>query len=740
MPIPTLETQITTETAIDFSNSKDRAELTRRWKTMRKSMMLDELLVDLRTVRQMADHFTNDGQDLQSAADMDNRLLEAEWDMIYHMKSDQLLALFRRDLSGALQMEWEALSDDIAHVLLGEYSLGDRQKVKNQIVELIRESSATIGEGQIILGGESTDPSIANWLRDVRDFTGGTDPDPLQIIEYINGNQNAQKLSDEERATLEGVLKLIVELQIPSTQNGGYENTRIIPDMESGNYMVYSNGRVEDSGIAVEEAELAEMRRVIGLREDGSPTSLAEHVKDAVVEGRYALPTQLQNIVDSVRPEEHVPAAAAVEATPEAAPEMPEELEMPELAPALPKEDPVEMDTVPAPTDVEALTAELPPLVPETPESSEMPLPAPEMPTIVVPPASEMLQSAEELEMPAPEAPVVPEPTMPEPPHMPVAPAPMPPAPEPVAPAPKPAPTPAAPALANQVEQKGAEQVDYNELAQRVLAEFNILFADFQQEKNFVSIVASYLRGVRDRQEAYEGLARSPEEGGVDLSVEQIDEVLDTAEFMLNDELESPQSRRANVKKQKSAGPRPTLAMVQEKIKKQREEQEENWSAVPVAKRDAEEGGVEDIFSNVGGEGTTSLTPVAPAEMPTEPNLPVGDISKEELPTVMGPMEELEHMTLTEFRQFGSDPVEASHQILEKIDLLAQESIQKKTSGIEAWKKSPLNKLYVAIGNRSFNDAIPVEQAIAQMEAEGERILSQDEFHAIADMNKQLRF
>lgn len=719
-----IHTDINVLHAIDLRNAEDRAALKRRWRAMLSKLMVEELQEDFKAIKQLSNEtFENSEVTVDSSA-VEELMATTQWSALFHLNMDQVVELCKNhfDIALDLELDWQEMADDMSHVLLQAFDLETRQQYKDKMRDAIKASSARIGGTQIILGAESTDPTIANWYRDFRDFTKGEEGDALDIVEYLNNSKNAQSLTSEERAQLEAVLKLIKELSIPSTAFGGYEQKRVIGDAATGHYMYYSQGKLTDTGIEIEPEQLAEIRKAAGLDENGQPVSLAEQVKGAITEGRYALPPEVSEIVESIEPAESTPMQSVQQTVAEEAPVTVEE---------------------PA---VEQMTAELPPLVsPSTAEPVTVPMPElDERPTEVtplptpVPPLPEETEAIPLLEtLPTPTPEPIPEPV--------AAPTPeLAPLPESI-PVPEPVPMPVEQPMAQQpsaLKPKQEEQIDFMDIAQRVLAEYNILFAEYEQEKRFVSIVASYLRGVRDRMEAHDALSRSPEEGGVDLRVEQIDEMLDTAEYLLDQEHENPQQKRGEVRQEQSEGPRPTLGEIEQKIQQQRERDAEEWKDVPVLQREAETGGVEDIFSNISLDMDTQSAPAVSEQqqMREQANMPTAAIADEKLPVMMGPIDELRNMTRTEYRQFNTDAQKAAQEILEKIELLGQESIQKKAEGIDAWKQSPLNKLYVAIGNRSFNDAIPVSQAIAVMEGEGKDTLTEEEFHAIADMNSQLRF
>jgi hypothetical protein len=133
----------------------------------------------------------------------------------------------------------------------------------------------------------------------------------------------------------------------------------------------------------------------------------------------------------------------------------------------------------------------------------------------------------------------------------------------------------------------------------------------------------------------------------------------------------------------------------------------------------------------------------APASSRTvAPMTPAKPVMTDVTPTaqkLFGPAEELRAIGLKEFRQYSRDPREAIVKIKDKIDLLADQSFEKKTEGIKAWQASEANRTYLDLLRESL-EGTPVSDVIAAREARGEATLSKPEFDAIMAMNRQLRF
>jgi hypothetical protein len=105
-----------------------------------------------------------------------------------------------------------------------------------------------------------------------------------------------------------------------------------------------------------------------------------------------------------------------------------------------------------------------------------------------------------------------------------------------------------------------------------------------------------------------------------------------------------------------------------------------------------------------------------------------------------GPVQELENMLLSTFRRYGNTASERAQKLLQKINTLEKESVTKKTMGIAAWRKSPVYKLYLDLGASSLIKGQEVSQMIAEQKAAGQEVLTIEEFNAIGDLNKLLRF
>lgn len=105
-----------------------------------------------------------------------------------------------------------------------------------------------------------------------------------------------------------------------------------------------------------------------------------------------------------------------------------------------------------------------------------------------------------------------------------------------------------------------------------------------------------------------------------------------------------------------------------------------------------------------------------------------------------GPVAELEALTLENFRRLGADSREVVERLADKIKVLEHDSFTKKAQGIEAWRRSETHQLYLQIGLESMQSGQDVSQLINQKQKTGQKTLTMEEFIAISDLNKKLRF
>jgi hypothetical protein len=124
------------------------------------------------------------------------------------------------------------------------------------------------------------------------------------------------------------------------------------------------------------------------------------------------------------------------------------------------------------------------------------------------------------------------------------------------------------------------------------------------------------------------------------------------------------------------------------------------------------------------------------SDVVNKPNI----VSEKVKNVLTGPVQELENLLLSTFRRYGNNATERTQKLLQKINVLEKDSVTKKTAGIAAWRKSPVFKLYLDLGAGSLLKNQEISQLIAERKTAGQDVLTVEEFQAIGDLNKLLRF
>ncbi|MFH1745183.1 MAG: hypothetical protein ABH881_03390 [bacterium] len=110
------------------------------------------------------------------------------------------------------------------------------------------------------------------------------------------------------------------------------------------------------------------------------------------------------------------------------------------------------------------------------------------------------------------------------------------------------------------------------------------------------------------------------------------------------------------------------------------------------------------------------------------------------VPKLTGPIDELREMDREYFNSLSQDPRESANAIKEKLSYLEEENYAKKIEGVGAWRASPLNKLYLEIGQESINSGKGVKAVMEERIAQRSPCLTEEEFNAIMDLNKEIRY
>jgi len=320
-----------------------------------------------------------------------------------------------------------------------------------------------------------------------------------------------------------------------------------------------------------------------------------------------------------------------------------------------------------------------------------------------------------------------------------------------------------------------------------VIKKVNIHFGSELLAGRFRYILRTFLRGIRDKIQTKETLVKRIDAGGLGFDIATADKVLGIAgdktieiekalEIKPPKKITLPEDNLSKEKNEvlKNIGARDVgydLAALKEKnkppvvldtaheleppmpavIKKEPEKK-----TVPLPKSETIEPPKKDIkeekslFKNIvsrAEEKKPAAVEKAPTTPPSGPKLRAetlvsGKIKMDDIKfeqKLVGPLDELKNMNTINFRRLNKDPILAFNKIREKIDLIG-EDYSKRADAIKAWRSSPLNLLYLQIGEESIGNKKPINVIIEERKNAGKEFLSDKELEAIIELNRGLRF
>lgn len=332
--------------------------------------------------------------------------------------------------------------------------------------------------------------------------------------------------------------------------------------------------------------------------------------------------------------------------------------------------------------------------------------------------------------------------------------------------------------IANRPVVKGAsfffspeDEAEISELAKKIdLAEKTALPAAMIEEKlgeiikrarinfgstgladRFRQILKTYLRSIRNRLETKATLIKSFASGGLSFDENSAEQVMSLADKVMRAKAAGQDAPRPKVKLPETAASqqiaKPSIARDAPYAFPKPEKASPRLPAgrAEKIKNDLQrlDTGHELPAPSVKRAEPAPVSPLIRRRFEAE-NLSAGQKARIEdvkyVPRVMSPLDELKYLDLASFRRLDKEPARMAEKIRNKINLLEDDGYARRLEGIKAWRYSPLNKLYLAIGQSSIGENRPVDVIIEEKKIRGEECLTSDEFKAIMDLNKSLRF
>ncbi len=273
-------------------------------------------------------------------------------------------------------------------------------------------------------------------------------------------------------------------------------------------------------------------------------------------------------------------------------------------------------------------------------------------------------------------------------------------------------------------------QENIEEKLDAIFDEVKINFGSEELADRFRQILRTYLRGVRNRLDTKETLKKSLESGGLGFDEKSAEEVISIA-----DKIVKKLDERTPVTKPKK------IILPEDQVKPKLDKKVSGLKNSGVRDVDYDFSKLKKGSTREEKDATLSKNISITPTKKTVVNQGQGKIADVKyVPKLVGPIEELKEMDLINFRRLSPNPVDAAMKIKEKINFLEDDGYDKKLEGIKAWRQSPLNKLYLQIGQESISRGKDIGTIIYERQKAGKEYLTQEEFVAIMDLNKELRF
>lgn len=283
-----------------------------------------------------------------------------------------------------------------------------------------------------------------------------------------------------------------------------------------------------------------------------------------------------------------------------------------------------------------------------------------------------------------------------------------------------------------------------DEKLEEIIKRAQINFGSTDLAERFKQILRTYLRSIRNRLETKATLIKPFLSGGLSFDQDSAEQVMTLADKIIS------------VKQVRLGAPMPKInppkAAAAERAARPDIARDAPYAFPGKPKSSNEAAPAADLKKLDTGHELPAPPPksAAAGQMPLirrrfeAENLSAGQKARIEdvkyVPRVMSPLDELKYFDLANFRRLDKEPAKTAEKIKNKINLLEDDGYARKLEGIKAWRFSPLNKLYLSIGQLSISENKPIDVIIEEKKAGGEECLTSDEFKAIMDLNKSLRF
>ncbi|MBI4121804.1 MAG: hypothetical protein HY461_00575 [Parcubacteria group bacterium] len=177
----------------------------------------------------------------------DYHALEAKLKAVamHHLSEQMLVELFEAHTVDVLDLpETVDLIEHIKLALINHLFLEDRNALRAKIREAILRCRQTLGSGGLMLGTETVEPSVQNWLKTYISDVGNEPVTALKLARFFAQNKGVQRLSPPERLLLRRLIDLFEFLKRPSEDMAVFEEDMVLED-DNGNVFELVNGKMK---------------------------------------------------------------------------------------------------------------------------------------------------------------------------------------------------------------------------------------------------------------------------------------------------------------------------------------------------------------------------------------------------------------------------------------------------------------------------------------------------------------
>jgi len=241
------------------------------------------------------------------------------------------------------------------------------------------------------------------------------------------------------------------------------------------------------------------------------------------------------------------------------------------------------------------------------------------------------------------------------------------------------------------------------------------------------NVISTRLRDVRNAFQAKEVLLREAKVGGMGLSPEEAERIA----AIIEDECAR---RRASIIEEEKGKILEVQRAQEQKIaeRKVRESEEHaEWFDKKVRSAQQADEARRAFFEQMRAVATGRVQKPVDTTASAAPSLdPVSPPVR-----LIGLTEELEDIELDNFRRMARSPHDAAQKIIQQLDALKNESFERWTQGVQAWRASPLQKLYLDLVAESFRAGRSVVELIEERRKTNPDMLTAEEVGGILEVN-----